>query len=291
MTLCSSPSSRIFRWYERDCLTVEDWLPLCVHTHTSQFPTYEFLSMKIEGAAHDDFPDDPDGGWTQREQEKQKATKGSAARVSQSTKPVGLDTEFSREIFDLVCTCNLAARKGHGEVVWFGYNVSEKKWTHKKGFVGYGSQGVCFTKGSARVLQMSMTRRTPMLFDMWLKEQLCQDFDHPAKAWQSNLRESCYISPPLGGFYEHETEIVGPGKSRPSLFGAYWGQEGSVGAVRPTDALRTLRDWPNEHGKEPMGNVFYRLPPFSTPSPETTSGRRWLRPTAIIGTVTSSSKS
>ena len=45
-----------FRWYERDCLTVEDWLPLCVHPNTSQFPTYEFLSMKIEGAAHDDFP-------------------------------------------------------------------------------------------------------------------------------------------------------------------------------------------------------------------------------------------
>ena len=54
---------------------------------------------------------------------------------------------LSREIFDLVCTCNLASRKGYGEVVWFWYNVTENKWSHKEGFVGYGSQGVCFTKG------------------------------------------------------------------------------------------------------------------------------------------------
>ena len=40
---------------------------------------------------------------------------------------------------------------------------------------------------------------------------LCQDSDDPEKAWCSNLWESSYISPPLGGFYEYEAEIVGPG--------------------------------------------------------------------------------
>ena len=95
-------------------------------------------------------------------------------------------------------------------------------------------------KGSARVLEVAMTSCTPKPFDMWLKETLCQDFNHPGKGWQSNLRQSCYISPPLGGLYEHETDIVGPGQMRPSLFGAHWGQEGSVGAVRPTDKPRVL---------------------------------------------------
>ena len=84
-----------FRWY------VEDWLPLCVRTNTSQFPTYEFLSMKIEGAVHEDFSDDD--GLDAKRRGKQWTTKGSAARVSQRTKPVGPDTEFSREIFDLAC--------------------------------------------------------------------------------------------------------------------------------------------------------------------------------------------
>ena len=84
-----------FRWY------VEDWLPLRVRTNTSQFPTYEFLSMKIEVQLTRISP--MTMGWTQREEEKQWTTKGSAARVSQRTKPVGPDTEFSREIFDLAC--------------------------------------------------------------------------------------------------------------------------------------------------------------------------------------------
>ena len=158
--------------------------------------------------------------------EKRKAAQCSTEKVSQRTKPIGLATEFSREIFDLVCACNMASRIGYGEVVWFGYNVSDKKWSSKENFVGYGSQGVAFTKGAARVLQMSMTSRTPKLFDMWLKEMLGQDFTHPAKAYCSNLAGSSYISPPLGGFYEHETEIVGKGKTRPSLFGAYWGARG-----------------------------------------------------------------
>ena len=130
--------------------------------------------------------------------EKRKAAQGSTENVSQRTKPIGLAAEFSREIFDLVCACNMASRIGYGEVVWFGYNVSDKMWTSKEGFAGFGSQGVAFTKGGARSLQMSMSSRTPKLFDMWLKEMLGQDFTHPAKAYCSNLAGSCYISPPLG---------------------------------------------------------------------------------------------
>ena len=135
------------RLYERDCLTIDEWLPMCVHTNTSQYPTHEFLSMTIEGAVAEDAPTEPLASWREREEEQRKATSGSAARVSQNSKPLGLDAEFSREIFDLVASCNLASRIGHGEVVWFGYNCSDKKFSTKEGFVAFGSQGVCFTKG------------------------------------------------------------------------------------------------------------------------------------------------
>ena len=43
-----------FRWYERDCLNVDEWLPMCVHTNTSKYVTHEFMSMTIEGAAAED---------------------------------------------------------------------------------------------------------------------------------------------------------------------------------------------------------------------------------------------
>ena len=136
-----------FRWYERDCLTIDDWIPMCVHTNTSQYPTHEFLSMTVEGATAEDARAEPIASWREREEEHRKATSGSAARVSQHTKPLGLDAQFSREIFDLVASCSLASRFGHREVVWFGYTCSNEKFSTKEGFVAFGSQGVCFTKG------------------------------------------------------------------------------------------------------------------------------------------------
>ena len=137
------------RLYERDCLTIDEWLPMCVHTSTSQYPTHKFLSMTIEGAAAEDAPAEPLASWREREREEEqrKASSGSAARVSQRNKPLELDVEFSREIFDLVASCSLASRFGHREVVWFGYTCSNEKFSTKEGFVAFGSQGVCFTKG------------------------------------------------------------------------------------------------------------------------------------------------
>ena len=86
-------------------------------------------------------------GEREREEEQRKASSGSAARVSLRNKPLELDVEFSREIFDLVASCSLASRFGHREVVWFGYTCSNEKFSTKEGFVAFGSQGVCFTKG------------------------------------------------------------------------------------------------------------------------------------------------
>ena len=100
---------------------------------------------------------------------------------------------------------------------------------------------------------------------MWLLEQLKTDFTLEEKEWCSNLASSCFISPPLGGFYEHETEIVGLGKTRPSLFGALWGQEGSVGAARPTDVPRKLKRWAGEIEPDATEDV-HALPPVIEPN-------------------------
>ena len=47
---------------------------------------------------------------------------------------------MSPEIFELVAGCNLVARAGR-DVVWFGYNVAEKKNSGPLVGAGFGSQG------------------------------------------------------------------------------------------------------------------------------------------------------
>ena len=252
-----------FRWYERDCMSVADWLPMCVNMEGSQIPGVPPPPppppQSPPGQAE---PLASSSGAPEPREIIAEDGRGASERVLQATKPVGLDPVFSRELFDLVSTCNIAMRQGLGEVVWFGYNVTDKKNSPKKGCVGFGSQGVAFTQSSARVLKQLMEGRTPRLFDMWLKDQLTTDYSHPEQAWCRNMQHACYISPPLGGFYEHETEIVGVGKTRPGLWGALWGQEGSVGAVRPTDRPRELKTWVCGGNREAEGLTVYRLPPL-----------------------------
>ena len=231
-----------FRWYERDCLDLAEWLPMAVTTTASQ------ASMVPPGSPTGQPPsrsqEEHTRGSAQKLAEQAAMTRGAAERVLQGTRPVGI-APVSKEIFELVGACNIAHRKKKGALVWFGYNVAEKKGSSHRDFVGYGSQGVCFTKQSAEALRRSMLMDQPQLFDMWLKRLLTtNDFSQPSENWRAVLGESSFVSPPLGGFYEHVTEIVGEGKTRPSLFGADWGQEGSVGASRPTDVTRRLMAFP-----------------------------------------------
>ena len=254
-----------FRWYERDCLTIEQWLPMCVTTNSST-PTLVPPREGYGGAARP-----PVTGGATSSQEKPRLTrtevqnqnKGKVERVEQSTKATHL-APVSQEVFDLVCTCNLAHRAGFGEIVWFGYNCSDHKDTMKgAGIVGFGTQGVAFTRRSAHLMEWKMKDRKPQLFDLFLKSQLNLDYGAKPQKNFTELAKCCYIDPPCGGFYEHETEIYSPhGNVRPTLFGAKWGQEGSVGAVRPTDVPRILRKFPC--WKQPGERVF-PLPPFFRP--------------------------
>ena len=129
--------------------------------------------------------------------------------------------------------------------------------------MAFGTQGVAFTKPAAEILNDFMQERKLKLFDMFLKDTLHRDFSGKKNKWMEALGKSCYIDPPLGGFYEHETEIYSPhGKVRPSLFGSDWGQEGSVGAVRPTDGPRVLRAFSAWNG---VGDIVMKLPPTLGP--------------------------
>ena len=198
--------------------------------------------------------------------------RGEIDGVHQATRDTGLQP-VSKEVYELVCTCNAASRADKGDIVWFGYNCSDnKKDPKREGTVAFGTQGVAFTRPAAKILKEHMVSRKPKLFDMFLKDTLHTDFTSKKGKWLEGLKKSCYISPPLGGFYEHETEIYSPhGKVRPSLFGADWGQEGSVGAVRPTDRPRLLRAFPcwNEPGEQVM-----KLPLPSALASSHSTGRR-----------------
>ena len=245
-----------FRWYERDCLSLEEWLPLAIQKQKGK----EDAGGGAARPPHVSSGSASSDAWVRRDEQNQEQHLGATHGVQQQAKAEG-PASISREVFELVASCNLAHREGYGELIWFGYNVSNKKHSSKKGFVGYGSQGVAFTRQAARTLQEVMKWKRPELFDMFLKGEMVEDFTPWPKQWKSALAKSSFIHPPLGGFYEHDTEILGPGKSRPSLFGADWGQEGSVGAVRPTDTSRELKKWTPGGSWEEEGETVTKLPP------------------------------
>ena len=253
-----------YRWYERDCLPVKEWLPACLYVTKEEQqggPGQGSKASSSGSAARE--PEllvgprpgrfDPETGFDFMRLPMVHKTMG-------SVKATQLPGCVSPELFDLVATCNLAARAGHGNVVWFGYNCSDNRRSGATERVAFGSQGVAFTKPAAHVLRQMLDLDSPQLFDLWLNNIMNKDFqkvaNHPIEA----LGRSCFIVPPLGGFYEHETDIEG-GAVRPSLFGAYWGQEGSVGAVRPTDVPRRLFRWPGMEDTRKYGKQLMRLPP------------------------------
>ena len=251
-----------FRWYERDCLQLAQWLPWCVNIegdpgqqHAEEPPGPPSPPPSPEDGAARPSPE-PEAGdkgprlspADQRALD-QAAGRGVYHRVHQQQRPVDAESGVSREVWELVAACNEAHRNGCGDIVWFAYNCDTKKDSANRDFVHHGSQGVAYTKSAARLLEKRMWAKDckPQLFDLWLLNLLGTDWSQhgqKSRPWR-DLNRSSYISPPLGGFYEHETLIVDErgGKTRPSLFGATWAQEGSVSAVRPTDNPRQLRRW------------------------------------------------
>ena len=254
-----------FRWYERDCLPVKEWLPTCLWVskkEQQEGPEQGGKASSSGSAARESVMQvGPQAGRFDPETTFNFMQLPMVHKTMGSVKPSQLAGRVSPELFELVTTCNLAKRAGHGNVVWFGYNCSDNPKSGAVERVAFGSQGVAFTKDAVRPLLQILQLDTPQLFDLWLNNHLNKDFhkveNHPIDA----LGRSCFIVPPLGGFYEHETDIAG-GKVRPSLFGAWWGQEGSVGAARPTDTPRRLFKWAGQDNPKKYGKLCMRLPPL-----------------------------
>ena len=121
-----------FRWYERDCLEVDEWLPMCVNTDKSEGADLP-PPTRLGGA--DRPPSERDGAAASSsatpEQLRQQA-RGHLERVLQPTKPWGLDREVSPEFFPW---CRLATwRREMAMARWCGSatmspikNVPEKR--------------------------------------------------------------------------------------------------------------------------------------------------------------------
>ena len=262
-----------FRWYERDCLKVEEWLPACLWLKEGFADKFEEEHSKTGDASgsssdaaarasgpsrvmqHGSKPGrfNPESSFSFKDLPV-------VHKTAASIKPKYLAGTVSPEIFELVATCNLAARQGRGDVVWFGYNCSTKKNSLAVGRVHHGSQGVAFTKQAARLLQPLMVEHEPQLFDLWLLWVLNRNFNGQENRAIAGLARSSFIVPPLGGFYEHATDIES-GNVRESLFGSEWAKEGSVGAVRPTDAARQLYQFAGEDNTKRYGRRVIDLPP------------------------------
>ena len=253
-----------FRWYERDCLPVKEWLPACLCLAKDELeggPAQEGAAGSSGSAVREpEMRVGPRPGRFDPEAEFDFLRLPMVHKAMGSVKPTQLAGAVSPELFELVATCNLAKRAGHGEVVWFGYNCSDNPRSGAVERVAFGSQGVAFTKEAARPLLQILQLDTPQLFDLWLNNHLNKDFQKVENQPIEALGRSCFIVPPLGGFYEHETDIEG-GRVRPSLFGAYWAQEGSVGAARPTDVPRKLFKWAGQDNPRKYGKLLMRLPP------------------------------
>ena len=128
-----------YRWYERDCLPVKEWLPACLYVtkeEQQEGPGQGSKASSSGSAARE--PEllvgprpgrfDPETGFDFMRLPMVHKTMG-------SVKATQLPGCVSPELFDLVATCNLAARAGHGNVVWFGYNCSDNPrsgavWAH-----------------------------------------------------------------------------------------------------------------------------------------------------------------
>ena len=164
-----------FRFYERDCLTPEQWLPLVVGTEHSTAP-YNFDEER--SARGELFKEcRPPPGPKLKCRKEQVAAHG--VHHAALAKNVGIfrqmleprlpsapyDNDVSPELHDMVATMNIAARWGVGDVCWFSWNAGEPgKKAKKPSALGFGSQCVGFTRHGAQFLLEEMQREKTRAF-------------------------------------------------------------------------------------------------------------------------------
>ena len=95
-------------------------------------------------------------------------------RAAIGDKQVGVDecanTQHETSVYaeDMVKIVTMAARKGHGDLVWLGFNGKKASAAKAKMMVAFGSQLVAITKPAARNLLKFWENRRPGHIDVEL---------------------------------------------------------------------------------------------------------------------------
>ena len=222
-----------FRFWKRDDIGVETWLPLCMGQRL-QAPAGAASSSS--GAA----PAQASGGAASSWLAAGSSSAGGAVRppapepmhsqtnwqfrqTTMSHKHVGQrPSEVSQELAEMVLTMNLAARSGCGDVVWFSWNAADPGYKPKRAWhPNHGSQCIGFTTKAARLILQEMKKEKPQLFDLWLLNKL---------KWKEDLLAtsmgSAYVYPPIGGYSAHETAIMKDNAVRESCWDEKWACDG-----------------------------------------------------------------
>ena len=232
------------RWYQGDCLTLMQWLPMCVMSEDDPekqedaAPRPGAASSSSAGASRPAASKEPKG------KGKGKGNKprvpGRCQDLEQNLRPEGPVRECSEELFEIVQCCNQASRHGHGEVVWLGYNCAGEGASrpYPMNVVGFGSQLICFTKKSARAFLKAMEKDTPMHIDLYFKWYLEKAVAEPL-ACDEVFQQSCHVVPPLGNFLSHVSGCS-TGQERPGFWHHDWCVEGTLSQPGP-EGERYLR--------------------------------------------------
>ena len=215
-----------FRFYKRDCIDPEQWLPMVAGNVYLQpggagRPSGSSAVLQIQDESEDDAvaAASAAGCRERRWYRHMEARQGLREEDRQ-------EERVSQELVDMVLTMNEAHRHNAGDLVWFSWNAGGMKLKKRQRAThpDHGSFAIGFTRPAARILQEKMPNNQPQLFDLWLLHNLVEG---PT----GELRDvmASYVCPPIGGYSEHFTLVLGgEGGTREAHWDAKWASEGSV---------------------------------------------------------------
>ena len=137
----------------------------------------------------------------------------------------------TRDLRDLIQIANRAHRyHKQDDVVWYswcGQGKNKNRPSHGSTLLGVSKEG------AQKILACMMNDKTPMLFDVWLRDKL-YDKSHDLKG--------CYVYPAVGGFDEHLSGCDPTGAGPGGVREGYWDQKNQVGGVRITKKTKDHRE-------------------------------------------------